>query len=40
MVVSCWLFLDDLYHDARIHGHQNKLLLDNLKMMCKEAAVA
>jgi hypothetical protein len=22
MVASCWLFLYDLYHDARIHEHQ------------------
>jgi len=23
MVAPCWLFLNDLYYDARIHEHQN-----------------
>jgi hypothetical protein len=26
MVASCWLFLYDLYYDARIHEHQVPIL--------------
>jgi len=28
MVVSCWLFLNKLYYDARIHEHHAAMLSD------------
>jgi hypothetical protein len=35
MVVSCWLFLNNLYYDARIHEHQSmKNRYEKYESMC------
>jgi hypothetical protein len=38
MVASCWLFLNNLYYDARIHEHQVPLtaLLREVPFLCTD----
>jgi len=35
MVASCWLFLNDLYYDARIHEHHIYSLFASVKTVTK-----